>query len=80
MNPGMPPNLDLQDGTLWRADVLFDVPAFEPGVAYGTLPEGALQRAPAQGTPEVLRSGSQYYLYALRDIAIPIAGCLFMAQ
>ena len=80
MNPGMPPNLDLPDGTLWRADVLFDVPAFEPGVAYGTLPEGALQRAPAQGTPEVLRSGSQYYLYVLRDIAIPIARCLFTAQ
>ena len=38
MNPGLPPNLDLPDATLWHADVFFDVPAFESGVAYGALP------------------------------------------
>jgi len=80
VNPGLPPNLDLPDGTLWRADVLYDVDAFEPGVAYGALPEGALQRAPETGGPEALQSGEQYFLYVLRDIAIPVARCLFTAK
>jgi hypothetical protein len=78
-NPGLPPNLDLPAGTVWRADVLYDVPAFPSGVAYGVLPVGALQRYPESGAPEDLVSGQQYYLYVLRDVVIPLARCLFEA-
>ena len=76
-NPGLPPNLDLPDGTQWRADVLYDVDPFPSGVAYGVLPVGALQRHPESGDPAGLVSGQQYYLYVLRDVVLPIARCLF---
>jgi len=79
-NPGLPPNFDLPDGTLWRADVAFDVAAFESGVVYGELPEGAVQRFPDGSAPEALTSGESYYLHVLRDVAIPIARCLFTAK
>ncbi|HIF94851.1 MAG TPA: hypothetical protein EYQ60_17255 [Myxococcales bacterium] len=76
-NPGLPPNLDLPDGTLWRADVLYDVDPFASGVAYGVLPAGALQRHPKSVAPLDLVSGQQYYLYVLRDVVLPLARCLF---
>ena len=78
-NPGLPPNLDLPAGTVWRADVLYDVAAFPSGVAYGVLPVGALQRYPESGAPAALVSGQEYYLYVLRDVVIPLARCLFQA-
>ena len=78
-NPGLPPNLDLPDGTVWRADVLYDVAAFPSGVAHGVLPAGALQRYPESGAPAALVSGQQYYLYVLRDVVLPLARCLFQA-
>jgi hypothetical protein len=76
-NPGLPPNLDLPAGTLWRADVAYDVPAFPSGVAYGVLPAGAFQRYPETGAPAPLVSGQEYYLYVLGDVVIPRARCLF---
>jgi hypothetical protein len=78
-NPGLPPNLDLPVGTVWRADVSYDVAAFPSGVAYGVLPAGALQRYPESGEPAVLVPGQQYYLYVLRDVVLPLARCLFQA-
>jgi len=78
-NPGLPPNLDLPVGTVWRADVLYDVAAFPSGVAYGVLPAGALQRYPESGAPAALVSGQQYYLYVLRDVVLTLARCLFQA-
>jgi len=78
-NPGLPPNLDMPAGTQWRADVLYDVPAFPSGVAYGVLPAGAMQAYPETGPPAPLVSGQQYHLYVLQDIVIPLARCLFIA-
>ena len=76
-NPGLPPNMDMPDGVLWRADVLHSSSAFEPAVVYGQLPDGALQRFPERDAPQELIRGAQYYLHVLRDVAIPIARCLF---
>ena len=78
-NPGVPPNLDLPDGTLWRVDV---PPAGQPltsGLTYGSVPAGTSQVAPAAGAPPALVSGSDYYLYVLFDVAQPLTRCLFTA-
>ena len=77
--PGTPPNWDLPEGTLWAISVPPDVGAMGCGMAYGELPEGAVQRVPAEGAPPALESGEQYFLYVQRDIVQPITRCLFTA-
>lgn len=78
-NPTVPPNLDLPEGTLWRADVPWDEDTtFESGVLeYGDTPGFASQRFPASGAPDSLVEGQEYYLYVLADVAIPLTRCLF---
>lgn len=77
-NPGVPPNLDLPEGTAWRVEVTWDRPPLASGsVRYGDVPEGASQGFPAAGSPAALRAGETYYLYVLADIAVPITRCLF---
>ncbi|MFZ6185925.1 proteinase inhibitor [Nannocystis pusilla] len=77
-NPGVPPNLDLPEGTLWRVEVPWDSsPMPSRSVRYGELPEGARQAFPKDGSPAVLKAGSTYYLYVLADIGVPITRCLF---
>jgi hypothetical protein len=77
-NPGVPPNLDLPEGTLWRIDVSPDKPALTAtGFAYAQTPQGAFQKYPATGTPTALESGKEYYLYVLADVGIPVTRCLF---
>jgi len=79
MAPGVPPNLDLPEGTLWRWDVDHrDDPVRGP-ITYGTTPEGAFQTYPVMGPPPALVSGETYYLYALRDVYQPATRCLFEA-
>lgn len=78
-NPGVPPNLDTPDGTIWRLDVLPTGTPIETGLAYGAVPEGAVQRFPAEGAPAELVSGRQYYIYTLLDIAVPLSRCIFTA-
>lgn len=80
-SPGVPPNLDLPMGTLWRLDVpwLNGTPMPSGSVKYGVVPEGNAQRAPAEGAPPALESGQTYYLYVMQDIAIPVTRCLFTA-
>lgn len=78
-NPGVPPNMDLPTGTIWRVDVPFTGTPINSGIRFGTLPEGTTQRFPAMGAPAALQSGRQYYLYVLQDVAIPITRCLFTA-
>ena len=77
-NPGVPPNLDLPDGTLWRVDVANDGVPIQPGVAYGVVPDsvGVFQRYPFEAEPEPLVAGAQYYIYALADVGVPIVRCL----
>jgi hypothetical protein len=79
-SPGVPPNLDLPAGTVWRFDVPFTGNPVESGtVSYGVAPEGTSQVFPETGTAAPLKSGSQYYLYVLADIAQPNTRCLFTA-
>jgi hypothetical protein len=79
-SPGVPPNLDLPVGTVWRVDAPWTLgPVASGAVKYGTVPPGFVQRAPASGAPPALVSGRQYYLYVLADIAVPNTRCLFTA-
>jgi hypothetical protein len=79
-NPGVPPNLDTPAGTLWRIDVPFDGMPLSSGIRYGVVPPGVSQRVPMGSTPPALQAGTQYYLYVLQDVGIPITRCLFTAQ
>ena len=81
-NPGVPPNLDRPEGTLWRVDVAPEGEVLRSGeLVYGALDtsrRGVSQRLPEDGSaPEALKAGETYYLYVLADIAIPITRCLF---
>ena len=76
-NPGVPPNLDLPEGTLWRLDVLPEGAPIARGFAYGEVPEGAVQRWPGEGKPAELEPGTDYYLYVMRDIGLPVTRCVF---
>lgn len=76
-NPGVPPNLDLPRGTLWRVDVAVDQPAQASGLSYGQPVAGAQQRFPASGEPTSLQAGTTYQLMVLRDVGVPITHCLF---
>lgn len=77
--PGVPPNLDLPAGTLWRVDVAWTDPAIPSGVSYGEVPPGSIQRWPAEGPAPSLVPGETYYLYVLYDIYQPLTRCLFDA-
>lgn len=80
-NPGVPPNLDLPGGTLWRMDVPSDKAAVATAtVLYGEPGPGLTQGFPEVGTPTPLQPGQNYYLYVLADIGVPITRCLFTAK
>lgn len=79
-NPGVPPNLDLPEGTRWRVDVPPTGSPIASGVRYGSTPAGASQRFPETGAPRALSAGSMYYLYVLADVGIPITRCTFTAR
>ncbi len=81
VNPGMPPNLDLPAGTLWRVDMPYDETPLQSGsVRYGEVPPLMRQAWPDDGSaPLPLISGTQYYLYILEDIAFPISRCIATA-
>lgn len=78
VNPGLPPNFDLPEGTLWRVSLPVEGEPLASGkVRYGITPEGALQTHPIDGsTPPPLQSGTRYYLYILNDVAVPLARCI----
>jgi hypothetical protein len=80
-NPGVPPNLDLPDGTLWRLDVPAEAAAVTSGgVRYGEPGPGLAQGFPKVGTPTPLQPQQSYYLYVLADVGVPITRCLFTAK
>jgi hypothetical protein len=80
-SPGVPPNLDLPRGVIWRVDVPDVAPTGieSRSVIFGSPPSTMWQRFPPQGSPSPLVSGRQYSLYVLQDIAIPLTRCLFTA-
>jgi hypothetical protein len=76
-NPGVPPNLDLPEGTLWRLDVLASAEALASGVRYATTPKGSFQTLPeSREAPELVR-GQIYHLTVLADPGLPLANCEF---
>lgn len=77
--PGVPPNFDLPEGTLWSIAVAPEATSIACETPYGAVPEGAAQRVPAEGAAPTLESGSTYFLVVLRDVAQPITRCLFVA-
>lgn len=79
-NPGVPPNYDLPEGTIWRVDVPHTEEAFPTGLTYGEVPGTSFQFYPAEDeAPATLVSGQTYHLYVLYDVALPIARCYFTA-
>lgn len=77
-NPGVPPNRDLPEGTLWRLDVLASEDALKSGIDYGTTPEGSFQAIPERERAPELEQGTTYHLYALRDVGVSVTNCLFV--
>ena len=78
-NPTVPPNLDLPAGTLWRLDVPYEGKPIRSGISYGVVPDGVTQRMPEAGAkPQALVTGTEYYLYVLADVGIPITRCTFI--
>jgi len=78
-NPGVPPNLDEPEGTLWLVDVPYTEDPIPAGLAYGTVSGAQHQRIPAAGAPPALVPGQTYGLYVLKDIGFPLARCQFVA-
>lgn len=78
-SPGVPPNLDLPEGTLMRIDVSPKAAPLKSGtVKYGELPANSVYGYPKDGSaPPALKKGEVYYLYVLADIAAPVTRCLF---
>ena len=78
-SPGVPPNLDLPDGTLWRLDVDYTAEPVPSGVRYGDAPPGTRVAYPSSGEAPALQPGERYYLVALLDVYQPATRCLFVA-
>ncbi len=76
-NPGVPPNLDRPEGTVWRVDVLASADPIAPGFSFGTTPDGSFQDTPATSPVAELAKGRTYQLYVLRDIGLPLTNCRF---
>lgn len=78
-NPGVPPNLDLPEGTLWRLDVPPSQTGMLSGVKYGETPVGTSQTYPTTGRAPRLETGRQYHLSVLFDVGVPLTNCIFTA-
>lgn len=76
-NPGVPPNLDTPQGTLFRLDVLASKAPVESGFRYGTTPPGSFQRVPEASAAPALERGVTYQLTVFKDVGLPIVNCEF---
>ena len=76
-NPGVPPNLDMPEGTLWRLDALASASAISSGLRYGTTPDVSFQALPETELAPELEDGATYHLVALLDVGLPLTSCLF---
>ncbi|MEQ1566425.1 MAG: proteinase inhibitor [Myxococcota bacterium] len=78
-SPGVPPNLDLPVGTVWRLDVDPTADPIPSGLRYGEAPVGSWVAFPQDGPAPALTSGATYYLHVLLDVYQPATRCLFTA-
>ncbi len=76
-NPGVPPNLDRPEGTLWRLNVPPSQPGILGPVDYGKVPPGAVQAFPETSAPAPLVDGETYHLFTFIDVGLPGSHCLF---
>jgi hypothetical protein len=76
-NPGVPPNLDLPEGTLWRLDVRANAKALTSGIAFAQTPEGTFQAYPDSTPAAPLSRGERYQLFVLLDVGVPLVNCTF---
>jgi hypothetical protein len=76
-NPGVPPNLDKPEGTLWRLDVLPSANPLRSGIAYGETPRGTFQMLPEAEAAPALREGVSYQLFVELDMGFVVENCLF---
>ena len=76
-NPGVPPNRDKPDGTVWKLDVDSRAAPIGSGIAYGSTPTDTFQQIPAEGRAPSLEAGQAYYIYVLADVGSPITRCIF---
>ena len=80
-NPGVPPNRDVPEGTVW----LLAVPHTEAPIGctdlrFGETLAGAVRRVPAEGEPApALTAGQRYQLQVLADVGVPLTRCVFTA-
>jgi len=69
--PGFPPNRDLPEGTVWAVYVNPDQSPISSGtLALGTVPDGAYQAFPADGSEPVFTPGETYRLFATPDFQL----------
>ncbi len=78
-SPGVPPNLDVPEKTVWHVNVPTAAKPLKSGIAYGAVTGDQVQRVPATGAAPKLVSGQKYYLYTLIDIGFPASRCTFTA-
>ncbi|MES1183712.1 MAG: hypothetical protein ABUL60_07835 [Myxococcales bacterium] len=76
-NPGVPPNLDLPEGTLWRLDVLPSADALPSGFRYGTTPPGSYQHTPEAGPAPQLYFGKTYHFVVIKSVGLMDVNCRF---
>jgi hypothetical protein len=76
-NPGVPPNLDLPKGTVWRLDALASAAPLKSGLRYGETEDGSVQAYPASKRAPALEDGKKYQLSALLDLGFATTQCVF---
>jgi len=79
-NPGVPPNLDLPAGTLWRLDVLPSDDPISAGFRYGTTPPGSFQHTPASTPAPPLFFGKTYHFVVVPLVGLTSVNCTFELQ
>lgn len=76
-NPGVPPNLDLPEGTLWKLNVLPNAPALKDGFHYGATPTGSYQHTPEATPAPQLYFGKRYHFVVVQWVGLMAVNCTF---
>lgn len=76
-NPGVPPNLDLPEGTLWRLDVLPNAEPIRAGFRYGDTPAGSYQHTPPASPAPALPFAKTYHFVVIKYVGLTSVNCTF---